>query len=307
MVKPFGAKIYALRTAKHITQAELANKLSVTPAAVSKWERDLTAPDIDSLLSIADFFDISLDQLFDRDRKREEAAKREEDGKIQRLITAENILELSRQSRRQGLLTMRDGVAWLKNCNPFLTFSIEYSLQLLAEHTDVDLIKELLFRYVETLEENEQLEGRMIAHGVILIVMGESQELIGEVLASYIGMEYREQIVKGRRVYNKSRNELYKELDNLCKQKLDMLDCFAAIDDFHIQLILRQMNHDELVTALVGTSKAIAVRVLNNVSDRLLPFLIEDMYKYQGTEENIMLAQRKMLEHAIRMQAIEPN
>ena len=307
MVKPFGAKIYAMRTAKHITQAELANELGVTPAAVSKWERDLTIPDIDSLINLADFFDISLDKMFDRDREKDESAKLEEDGRIRRLITAENIMELCRKSRREGFLVMRNEVAGFYNCNPFLIFSVEYTLELLMEHMDVALIKELLLQYVETLKEDERLEGRMIVHGVTSIVMGENPELIGEILASYIGMEYREQIVKGRNVHMKSRNELYGELDDLCIHKLDMLDFFENVDDFHIQLILRQLNNDELAAALVRTSKPVAVRLLDNISDVLLPFLLEDMHLYREKEGEILMAQQKMVELAIRMQAVELN
>lgn len=41
-----GGKIYSLRVAKGMTQEQLAVLLCVSPAAVSKWERNLANPSI---------------------------------------------------------------------------------------------------------------------------------------------------------------------------------------------------------------------------------------------------------------------
>ena len=58
-----GQKIAELRKAKNMTQLELANKLSITDKAVSKWERDLSFPDINSIPKLAEIFEISVDEL----------------------------------------------------------------------------------------------------------------------------------------------------------------------------------------------------------------------------------------------------
>ena len=44
-----GGKIYSLRVAKRMTQEQLAAVLCVSPAAVSKWERNLANPSIEML------------------------------------------------------------------------------------------------------------------------------------------------------------------------------------------------------------------------------------------------------------------
>ena len=44
-----GGKIYSLRVAKGMTQEQLAAILCVSPAAVSKWERNIANPGIDIL------------------------------------------------------------------------------------------------------------------------------------------------------------------------------------------------------------------------------------------------------------------
>lgn len=63
MEKTIGKRIAALRKKSGMTQAELAGKLNVTDKAVSKWERDLSCPDISLLPKIATLFSISLDEL----------------------------------------------------------------------------------------------------------------------------------------------------------------------------------------------------------------------------------------------------
>lgn len=61
--KTLGKIILSLRKEKNMTQQELAEKLNITDKAISKWERDLSYPDIDSLPRIAEIFDISIDEL----------------------------------------------------------------------------------------------------------------------------------------------------------------------------------------------------------------------------------------------------
>lgn len=58
-----GAMIAALRKEKGMTQLELANQLGVTDKAVSKWERDLSCPDVHSLPKLAQILGVSVDEL----------------------------------------------------------------------------------------------------------------------------------------------------------------------------------------------------------------------------------------------------
>ena len=55
--------IAALRKQAGITQEDLANKLSVSNQAVSKWEAGKCCPDIEVLPELAAFFEISIDEL----------------------------------------------------------------------------------------------------------------------------------------------------------------------------------------------------------------------------------------------------
>lgn len=61
-----GGKIYSLRRAKRMSQEQLAAVLNISPAAVSKWERNLSNPSIEMLWVLADFFECSIDELVGR-------------------------------------------------------------------------------------------------------------------------------------------------------------------------------------------------------------------------------------------------
>ncbi len=58
-----GENIKKLRKEKDITQEKLAEVLNVSVAAVSKWERGETYPDITLIFPLAHYFDVSVDDL----------------------------------------------------------------------------------------------------------------------------------------------------------------------------------------------------------------------------------------------------
>ena len=55
--------IAELRRQQGMTQLELAEKMGVTDKAVSKWERDLSCPDINSLPNLAEILGVTVDDL----------------------------------------------------------------------------------------------------------------------------------------------------------------------------------------------------------------------------------------------------
>lgn len=61
--KSFGTMIATLRKEKDVTQLDLARKMGVTDKAVSKWERDLSFPDISSLPKLAEELGVTVDEL----------------------------------------------------------------------------------------------------------------------------------------------------------------------------------------------------------------------------------------------------
>ena len=69
MKQTLGMMIAQLRKQKGMTQLELAEKMGVTDKAVSKWERDLSCPDINSLPTLAETLGVSVEELMQIKKK----------------------------------------------------------------------------------------------------------------------------------------------------------------------------------------------------------------------------------------------
>ena len=69
--KKIGFFLKELRKEKGITQEEFAEKLNVSGRTVSRWETGNNMPDISLLIEIADFFDVSIPEIINGERKRE--------------------------------------------------------------------------------------------------------------------------------------------------------------------------------------------------------------------------------------------
>ncbi len=61
-----GAIIARKRKELGLTQEQLAGELGISYQAVSKWENELSSPDISTLPLLADLFDMTIDELFGR-------------------------------------------------------------------------------------------------------------------------------------------------------------------------------------------------------------------------------------------------
>ena len=71
----FGERLKDLREEKDLTRYELANELNVSYSTVSKYETNIRFPDKGILITLADFFDVSLDYLLCRSNTRDTADK----------------------------------------------------------------------------------------------------------------------------------------------------------------------------------------------------------------------------------------
>ncbi len=59
----FEKKLFELRKQKGISQEELADKLNISRQTLSKWESGNSTPDMEKLILLSDYFEISLDEL----------------------------------------------------------------------------------------------------------------------------------------------------------------------------------------------------------------------------------------------------
>ena len=82
-----GNSILNLRKQKNITQEALAAELGVTAAAVSKWEKGYTLPDILMVCALADYFEVTTDELLGRsDTKKRAIVVAENEGLAEKIV-----------------------------------------------------------------------------------------------------------------------------------------------------------------------------------------------------------------------------
>lgn len=73
----FGCFVAERRKELKMTQKDLAAKIQVTDKAVSKWERGLGFPDINTIEDLADALDVSIMELMKSEREKQEISAEE--------------------------------------------------------------------------------------------------------------------------------------------------------------------------------------------------------------------------------------
>ena len=69
--KRIGGFLKELRKEKGITQEQMAEKLNISGRTVSRWETGNNMPDISLLIELAEFYDISIPEIVNGERKNE--------------------------------------------------------------------------------------------------------------------------------------------------------------------------------------------------------------------------------------------
>ncbi|MDE6725149.1 MAG: helix-turn-helix domain-containing protein [Ruminiclostridium sp.] len=107
MTLQIGEKIKSLRKKGNCTQEELANALGITCQAVSRWELNTAYPDMELIPAIANYFGITIDELFgcecDRTKKVDEIIEKIDKFHI-KSRSDDNWIE-------ECLLILREGIA----------------------------------------------------------------------------------------------------------------------------------------------------------------------------------------------------
>ncbi len=64
-----GTRLKQLRLERNVTQKEIATGIGVSSVSVQRFEYGTVRPSLDTLIALADFFDVSLDYLVGRSDK----------------------------------------------------------------------------------------------------------------------------------------------------------------------------------------------------------------------------------------------
>lgn len=123
--KKLGQFIAEMRKEKEMTQAELASKLHVTDKAISKWERGLGLPDINSIEPLADALGISVAEVMQAERIPDDHVTQENASEM--LTNAFDIMKQQRKLERKhhtliligvllaiALLFLGDTMGWMR-------------------------------------------------------------------------------------------------------------------------------------------------------------------------------------------------
>ena len=70
-MEKFADRLKQLRLEKNMTQGQLGDILGVKKYSIYTYEKERSGPDIDGLIALADFFEVSIDYLVGRTDKRE--------------------------------------------------------------------------------------------------------------------------------------------------------------------------------------------------------------------------------------------
>lgn len=143
-----GKKVRELRITKGITQEKLAQLLMVSPQAVSRWETDAAMPDITLLASIANYFEVTTDELLGVDipNKKEKIKEyAEEYGKFASTIQKTEVLrQHTIRKLREGLRLYPDAKILKQQLTTTLWMNTEVPADMEEKKEMCRLCKELI-------------------------------------------------------------------------------------------------------------------------------------------------------------------
>lgn len=76
--KKIGMFLRELRKEKQLTQEQLSEILGVTSRSISRWENGVNMPDFDMVIEVTHYFDVSIEEFLDGERKMDMMDKKTE-------------------------------------------------------------------------------------------------------------------------------------------------------------------------------------------------------------------------------------
>ena len=95
--KKIGNFLKELRKEKNITQEDLAEELNVSNRTVSRWENGNNMPDISLLTQIAQFYNVSIPEIVDGERKNESKNQSEIDTAVKMAEYSKNEVKIEKK------------------------------------------------------------------------------------------------------------------------------------------------------------------------------------------------------------------
>ena len=93
-MESFGTRLAEIRKEHTMTPNDIADRLNISAQAVSKWENDITMPDIDTLVKLSDIFDMSLDELVGKQKNEPVLVPEEQRKDINKMVSESESIPL---------------------------------------------------------------------------------------------------------------------------------------------------------------------------------------------------------------------
>ena len=137
-----GRRITQLRKEQGMTQEELAQKLDVSSQAVSKWENDVSCPDISILPQLADILHTTTDYLL--------SGKKDE----VRCIPADKRKDFNDLTLRVKILSTKGDKIQVNLPVPLLRAFLDAGMDIAAQMSGMEALKKLDMKQIMLLIEN---------------------------------------------------------------------------------------------------------------------------------------------------------
>ena len=131
-------KLYTLRKKSGLSQEQLAEQLNVSRQAISKWESGTSIPESDKLISISNYFNVSLDYLM-----KEDNAQSKDESQTEKMVSTQ---AADRTQKSVGFIICIGGIicliVWglLSMLNPSASNRISESSMITIDGNGVFLI-----------------------------------------------------------------------------------------------------------------------------------------------------------------------
>lgn len=100
--KKIGAFLKELRKEQNLTQEQLAEVVGVTNRSISRWENGVNMPDFDLVIELTNYFEVSIEEFLDGERKREMMDKKTEETLL-KVTDYENMEKMKFSKRLCGI------------------------------------------------------------------------------------------------------------------------------------------------------------------------------------------------------------
>lgn len=278
----FGNNLVNLRKQKGWSQDELADNLNLSRQAISKWENDLSMPDVDNVKKISRVFSVGIDELLNNEVPKDKAValdikKQDKKDKIINLIKTiilalVIIYFINVIYKFASLLVIVNGVSAYQNLNNYHYTITTYDENGLAEK------EECWYKDGVSRTENTVYEGKKASTSIVCVNYNEHYAYVLDNNNIKKDLDFEEFVFIND--YDEGK-QLYIKLPNILKRKNVFTYIWSCLN-FSLNAMNINVWDDDIV---INTS-------VNNVllaKDSLLPKIFYDNSQGKITTFNIEL------------------